>query len=181
MADDRAAEFVQTLAELERGDLARLRRNAGETIGSARGVAGLFYKMLPDGVAGGRDEEIFFLVATLYGLNFKYHHSGDFGTTMARIKEESRSANIDRRMAILLDSEFGLVDGWRPGGGELAYRLRQLVKLAAGKRVGVEWPLLLRHLTAWNHPDRRVRKRWAQSYYGGARTAEPVETVAEGE
>lgn len=181
MTDDRAAEFVQTLADLERGDLARLKRNAGETIGSARGVAGLFYSMLPDGVAGGRAEETYFLVATLYGLNCKYQHTGDFGTTMARIKAESGSASIDRRMGILLDSEFGLVDERRPGGGELAYRLRQLVKLAAGKRVGVEWPLLLRHLTDWNHPDRWVRKRWAQSYYGGARTAEPAETVAEGE
>lgn len=174
MVDDRAVQFVQALAELDRGDLAALRRNAGESIATSRGVAGLFYRIAPEGVPGSRDEEIYFLVATLYGLN-KYKHTGDFGTTMARVRDAKGSGSIDRRMAILLDSEFDLIDGRRPGGGEMAYRLRQLVKLAAGHEVGVDWPLLIQHLSHWGDSTRWVRKAWAQSYYAGV--AQPEEQV----
>lgn len=180
MADDRVVEFVRALAELDRGDLSKLRRNAGETMGSSRGVSGLFYRIAPGGVPGSWDEEIFFLVATLYGLN-KYKHIGDFGTTMARVKAVHGSKSVDQRMAVLLDSEFGYIDEWRRGGGELAYRLRQLIKLAAGHEVGVDWPLLIEHLCQWTHPKRWVRKAWAQSYYAGAvQLQEQAEAKREG-
>lgn len=161
--------FVERLSKLERGARATLRRNAGRTIAEANGAVGLFYRLLPPQLAGGRDEELYFLVATLYGLN-DLPHRGDFGSTLRAVRALTQSESIDRRMAILLDSEFGVVEGVRPGGGETAYRLRQCVKLAAGRGVGIDWPRLLADLPWWSHPERRVRKEWARSYYG-----QPVE------
>ena len=155
--------FVEVLGRLDRGDLASLRRSAGRAIGDAHDAMGLFYRILPSEVAGGRDEEIYFLVSALFGLNDK-HHTGDFGTTLLAVRTPANSKGVDRRMAVLLDSEFGNLDG-RLGGGEMAYRLRQCVRLAAGRDVGVDWPRLLADLLWWSHPDKRVRKQWARSYY----------------
>lgn len=168
--------FIENLTKLDRGDLAILKRNAGNLISQSRQAITLFYRLLPHEVANSRDEELYFLVATLYGHNREFAEDGDFGTTMHQVKiaregstEDNGSLSpIDRRMAILLDSELDLIDGFRPGGGETSYRLRQCVKLAAGARVGINWPLLLKDLTQWSNPDKRVRKRWARSYYGAA-------------
>ena len=161
---DRVEIFLDKLASLDRGELAVLRRNASCTLAEARNAAGLFYRLLPPGVSE-RDEEIYFLVATLYGLN-KHKSKDDFGATMRTVKIKTGREGIDRRMAILLDSEFDLIDGFRSGGGEMAYRLRQCVKLASGHEVGVDWGALLRDLLQWSRPGKRVRKQWARSYYG---------------
>lgn len=174
--------FFGRLGQLGRGELAVLRRNAGSTLGESRNALGLLYRLLPPAFSGGRDEEVFFLAATLFAVN-PNPGKGDFGVTMravdrARAKErrtggsppdDSTEGPIDRRMRILLDSEFERIDG-RPGGGELAYRLRQCVRLAAGAGAGVDGPLLLRDLRRWNHPDRHVQKRWARSYFTAATT-----------
>jgi CRISPR system Cascade subunit CasB len=167
--------FFARLGGLGRGDLAILRRNAGRTLGESRNALSLFYRVLPSPLVGTWDEETFFLAATLFALN-QTPHSGDFGSTMRAVDRlrggspantEGREGPIDRRMRILLDSEFERFGG-RPGGGELAYRLRQCVKLAASEDVGIEGPLLLRHLRSWDHPNRWVQKQWARSYFGVA-------------
>lgn len=176
------SRFIERLYELDRGDKAILRRNAGYTIAQSRNATGIFYRILPPEIVGHRDEEIYFLVATLIGYNHEPAPEGDYGATMRAVRAKTSSDSIDRRMRILLDSEFDLVDGLRPGGGEMAYRLRQSVKLAAGQRVGVDWPRLLDDLLWWSHPDKRARKRWARSYYSGRETGdeqvtEPAESV----
>lgn len=172
--------FFRRLGDMRRGELAVLRRNAGSTLGETRNALGLFYRLLPPAFAGGRDEEIFFLTATFFAVN-PTPGRGDFGATMWAVdqvqaerrrtggppRDDSTEGPIDRRMRILLDSEFEQVDG-RPGGGELAYRLRQCVRLAASAGVGVDGPLLLRDLRRWDHPDRYVQKRWARSYFTAA-------------
>jgi CRISPR type I-E-associated protein CasB/Cse2 len=161
---DHVDVFVSRLAKLDRGDLAILRRNAGRTLAETRNAAGLFYRLLPLGVPE-RDEELYFLLATLYGLN-DHKPEKDFGATMRAVRVKTGRESVDRRMAILLDSEFDLVDGFRPGGGEMAYRLRQCVRLAASEEVGVDWAVLLRHLLRWMSASKHVRKQWARSYYG---------------
>lgn len=170
-----AETFVQRLQSLDRGGLAMLRRNAGNTIAESREVIGLFYRLLPFEIAGSRSEEIYFMVATLYALN-GFPSSGDFGATLRRVKLErgtgtqagdTAESGLDTRMSILLDSDFEQIDG-RPGGGELPFRLRQCVRLAASAGVGVDWPALIDDLSFWQHPERRARKRWARSFYGAA-------------
>ncbi len=160
----RAEEFLKNLSGLSRGDKAILRRNAGNTLGESRGAMPTFYRVLPHGVAGGYNEEIYFLVATLYALN-EYRRSGNFGETMLAVRKK-RSENIDNRMSVLLDSDFDKIDGYQPGGGELAYRLRQCVKLAESEEEGIDWVQLINDLEFWTRPSKRVQKRWADSYFG---------------
>jgi CRISPR type I-E-associated protein CasB/Cse2 len=40
-----------------------------------------------------------------------------------------------------------------------------MVRYAAGKGVGVNWPTLLTDLKFWNQPEKRVQKRWARSFF----------------
>jgi CRISPR system Cascade subunit CasB len=157
--------FIENLYKLNRGEKAVLKRNAGFTLAESRGAMSIFYRILPPRLLDCKDEEIYFLIATLFGLN-ELSHQGDFGTTMQLIKTKSQSENTDRRMKILLDSEFSLIDGFRPGGGEMAYRLRQCVKLAKNHEIGVEWLELLKDLRYWSYPEKRIQKKWARSYYG---------------
>ncbi len=163
-----AAEFVKRLATLPRGELALLKRNAGNTLAESRNAIGIFYRILPPSKQNGPDEEIYFLVATLYGCN-KSTGTGDFGSVMRQVKggaSEVSGTGIDRRMSILLDSEFDLLDGYRHGGGEMAYRMRQYSLLAASKEIGIDWGQLLHDLCLWQQPGKQVRKQWARSYFG---------------
>lgn len=176
--NETAPLFVARLSKVDRGDLATLKRNAGATIGESRNAVGLFYRILPPEIAGTADEEVFFLVASLFGHN-EFAMSGDFGVTMRRVREVTNSASVDQRFGVLLDGQLGLVDGVRPGGGELAYRLRQCVKLAAGHSVGVDWPALLADLTRWSDPGKRVQKRWARSYYSGSSQGKDADGAAD--
>jgi CRISPR system Cascade subunit CasB len=157
--------FLSRLRELDRGEIAILKRNAGNTIAESRGTYKIFYRIFPPWISNSRNEEVFFLIATLYGLN-DYAIKGDFGTTMRWVKAKSPTDSLDHRISVLLDSDFDLIEGYRPGGGEMAYRLRQCVKLANGHGIGVDWPKLLGDLQRWQYPEKRVQKAWARSYFG---------------
>jgi CRISPR system Cascade subunit CasB len=160
-----AEEFVGRLEELghrdsARGDLARLRRCAGRSLGECPEAFGLFYRLLPYPVRGReRDEELYFLVATLFASDPRSSGARNFGATMAAlaISRGAGREGIDRRMAVLLDTPRE----------DLGFRLRQLVALAASSDVGVNWRVLLSDLLWWDHPARRVQRRWARSYFGG--------------
>lgn len=157
--------FIERLQDLNRGERSVLRRSAGSSLAEAGKAIGLFYRLLPASVHV-NDEEIYFLVATLYPWN-SHEHRGDFGATMRDLRACSNHSNpgsIDRRMAILLNSDFDQVNG-RTGGGSLSYRLRQLVKFADSRQVGIHWVHLLEDLQRWRHPGKWVQKCWARSYY----------------
>jgi len=157
-------EFIENLKNLSRGECAVLKRAAGLEIAESRGGMDVFYRILPRALMNSRNEEIYFLVATLYGLN-KHTLTGNFGLTLHKVQESTKSSSIDKRMSALLDSNFDLLDGSKPGGGELAYRLRQCVRLAESKEIGVNWRQLLQDLLSWTHPARFVQKQWARSYF----------------
>jgi CRISPR system Cascade subunit CasB len=162
-----ARQFVQRIQALQPRERAALRRNAGRTLAEARGMA-WFYRLLDP-----RDRanpEAAFLVATLVGLNDR-PGAGDLGESVRRLAAAHRPEAVERRFRLLLDSRFGFAGSRRPGGGELAYRLRRLVKLAASKGVGFDWARLLVDLRQWMHPDRRVQRRWAESFYAASEGA----------
>jgi len=180
MATDTAAtpvdEFVGNLEALTqrdaaRADLARLRRCAGRSLAECPEVFGLFYRLLPYPVRGDdREEERYFLVATLFALDPRSSGARDFGASMAAVAG-SRGAGregVDRRMAVLLDAP----------ADDLAFRLRQVVALAASADTGINWCSLLRDILWWDHPARRVQRRWARSYFGGGPAAAPEQTAA---
>ncbi len=156
--------FLDRLDKMRTGDRAILKRASGSTLAESRNALGIFYKLLPYQLSNSINEEIYFLVATLYGMN-KHKLDGNFGLTMKKIKEKTKSESLDKRMISLLNSTFETVDQFKPGGGDVTYRLRQCVKLADSKEIGVNWKQLLKDLKYWTHPDRFIQKQSARSYF----------------
>jgi len=156
--------FVKQLEQLEKGPRAILRRHAGSLLSESSSVYSVFFRIYPKHQKW-YDQDIYFLVGTLFPLN-QHEFMGDLGDTLRSVRIRSDSSSVDRRMAILLDSDFDHSEG-RDGGGTLAFRLRQLIRLADSQGVGVDWRRLLADLLFWSHPDKRVQQRWAQSYYSG--------------
>lgn len=158
-----ARAFVERVRTLDRGELASLKRNAGRTMAEARGVPWFARLMRTDDEW--RNAEICFLVATLIGLN-KLGFTGDLGRSAKRLAALRSAESVDRRFRILLDSDFSR------DGGQLSYRLRQMVKLLASSDVGVDWAQLLVDLRHWNHPSKLVQRRWAKNFYSSADDAQ---------
>lgn len=167
--------FIASLKRLDSGRLAQLRRNAGKDLAEARGAA-WFYGLLGQ-FARGYDEEAFFLVATLFAFDKDAQkrgttYAGNFGATLRALRDRTRSSDsnnhpLDRRFGLLLDSDFN-PDGT---GGELAFRLRQMVKQVIAKKdpnVRIDWPQLLADIRHWGSDRKYVQKKWARSYYAPA-------------
>jgi len=173
---------LETLRDRDRGALAALRRNAGATLENARGVAWIHGRL--QGVRRAYDEK-YFLVATLFDWNRKRPSSGDFGTTMRMLADKAGAEAVERRFLVLLDAAFDPLfdaqDGFKTGGGELAFRLRQMVKLAASKEIGINWPILLADLCFWDAPDKRVQKKWARNFYAPGLRDENTLTAPKGD
>ena len=168
-------EFVGKLEALSqrdavRADLARLRRCAGRSLAECPEVFQLFYRLLPYPVRGDdREEERYFLVATLFALDPRSSGARDFGTSMGAVASSRRAGRegVDRRMAVILDAP----------ADDLAFRLRQVVALAASADIGINWRSLLRDILWWDHRDRWVQRKWARSYFGDG-TAAVAEQIA---
>lgn len=162
-------EFVKRVEGLDTGKLAMLRRGCGErdpVEGRCPWLIGLIH-----GVAS---EPVAFLTASLLAqyktadIRAGHHRSkGDFGTTWKRALTGSDSKSLPRRFHILLDAHY---DPWQ-GDGDLPYRMRQMVRYAASKGVGVDWPILLTDLKFWNGPEKYVQKRWARSFFAAEQAA----------
>ena len=160
--------FVSRVRSLDPGRLSALKRSAGKTIAESRNI-GWFYGLLDSGQRG-RDEEIFFLVATLLSADRRSiegsrSFTGNLGKTMARAAGQGSHTAIERRFSVLLDATFDLEGGWKPTGGEMVFRLRQIVKLALSREVGVDWSQLLYDLLRWGSPAKFVQKSWAQAFF----------------
>jgi CRISPR type I-E-associated protein CasB/Cse2 len=155
---DRSAwqdRFISELNRLDRAERARLRRNAGNTLGEGRRVLGLFYRILPAQTPEWMHERCF-LVATLFP-NADSSNDRNFGASLRRVRTEQTGPALDRRFAVLLDADLG----------QLPFRLRQMVRLVHARRGGINWLQLLRDLSDWNRYDPRVQKQWAMAYFGG--------------
>lgn len=163
----REEEFIKRIEELDTGELAMLRRGCGErdpVEGRCPWLIGLIH-----GVAS---EPAAFLAASLLAqyktsdIKAGNHRiRGDFGLTWKRAISGTDSESIKRRFHILLDADYDP----RCGDGDLPYRLRQMVRYAAGKGVGIDWPMLLTDLKFWNQPEKHVQKRWARDFFGNER------------
>ena len=176
-----AKAFIAELREMrqnDRGRMSALKRSAGEML-FGRGTS-WFYSLLKTPEQR-RYREVYYLIATLFDFNRLEGCTGDFGQAMSQLcRNMQREPKDFRRFHILLDAEFDRLfdpddidSPWAEGGGELAYRLRQTVKLMASKDVGVDWVELLVDLCSWSHPNRRIQKKWARSFFGDS-TAPPT-------
>ena len=172
-------EFIERIERLDTGKLAMLRRGCGErdpVEGRCPWLVGLIH-----GVAS---EAIAFLVASLlaqYKTTYirvgSHRIEGNFGVTWKRAIAGTDSESIKRRFHILLDADY---DPWT-GDGDLPYRLRQMVRYATSKGVGVDWPTLLKHVRGWNSPTKWVQKEWARSFFGNERPEDATITSEEKE
>ena len=152
-SDPRVAEFCERLAQLNSGERARLKRNAGRILAESHNVLGLFFRLLPPNVPR-YQEETYFLVATLFPLA-ENDGEGNLGNALYRARGAKGTQGLDRRVEILLDANQE----------QLPFRLRQALRFLDSKRVPVYWPRLLQDLLAWDHPKRYVQEAWARAYF----------------
>ncbi len=150
-------KFIERLAKLEPGGKARLKRCAGQSLREAHNCLGLFYRLLPYGIATWQ-EETYFLVATLYPLA-DAAKEGDFGVALQRARQVSNRKGMDRRVEILLDAD----------ANQLPFRLRQAIRYLKANEVHVNWYSLLEDLLDWSKSGRRVQQRWARAYFADAK------------
>jgi CRISPR type I-E-associated protein CasB/Cse2 len=146
-----------------RGDLAMLKRNTGNALSEARGVAWFYGFLAAHGVAE-YQQETHFLIATLMAADRRFLQGrapvpGNFGQTCRALAQQHSADSVERRFRILLDAAL------EEGGGEMPFRLRQMTRLCLSKEVTVDWARLLEDLLRWNLPGKRVRKQWAQRFY----------------
>jgi CRISPR system Cascade subunit CasB len=152
--EQQAKIFINRLEELDAADRARLKRNAGQSLGEARHeTLGLFYSLLPRDVHH-QQEDIYFLAATLFPLA-DGGGRGNLGASLKEARNDKNAAGLDRRVKHLLDADEG----------QLPFRMRQAIRFLQSNRVGVDWPCLLEDLMYWSHPERWVQRRWARAYY----------------
>lgn len=152
------ATFIANLGRLDNAGRARLKRNAGRTLVEARDVQRVFFQALPYELAGRMiEEEIYFLVATLYPMADARSDGVSLGTTLRRVRQGRDSASLDRRFQSLIDSDRE----------QLPFRLRQAVRLAAASDQALDWAKLLEDLLGWDLPNRYVQLRWARDYFVG--------------
>ena len=151
--DTRITNFIERLENLESGEKARFKRNAGKTLDKASNIVGTFFRILPHGVQP-YDEGWFFLVATLYPTA-PAGGTGSLGNMLRQARTPENSKGLDRRVEILLDSDTD----------QLPHRLRRHIQFLAANGKHVDWTTLLADLTQWSHPDSYVRQNWARDYF----------------
>jgi len=151
--DPRITEFCKRLEQLDAGERARLKRNAGRTLAESHNVLGLFFRILPRDIPR-YQEDTYFLVATLFPLA-ESGDEGSLGHALYRARDKKYAQGLDRRVEVLLDADRE----------QLSFRLRQAIRFLDSKRVAVNWPRLLKDLLAWGHPNRYVQENWARDYF----------------
>jgi CRISPR system Cascade subunit CasB len=182
---DRNTLFLQEICELyqtDRGKIAALKRNCGNTMATARGLSWFYYYLLRAYPGyDSADNNLCLLVASMMTFDRPAMREGvkiagpaNLGASLAALRTPEERANqrpgstpIERRLVALLDSTF------EPDfSGEMAYRLRQTVRFALSKEVRIHWPKLIEDLRHWSAPTKYVQKAWARSFYSVPAPAE---------
>jgi CRISPR type I-E-associated protein CasB/Cse2 len=175
--DRQINEFIHNLSQLDDGERARLKRNAGNSLAEAHQVRLLFYqKILPYGVTAQWQEERYFLIATLYPFDKKQRgedrqpgskadeplaevessrsYGKSLGASFRLALRETNQTGLDRRFARLLDAD----------AQQLPFQLRQAVMRLTSDWVPIDWAQLTRDILAWESSSRYVQRKWARDY-----------------
>ncbi len=165
MKEDRAGDpFITYLHSLHEernlGALAVLRRGLGRPVGAVPEIFRYIVPRLPKNLSSW-DEKVYYTVASLFALHPLPGGHGNLGYTLKeleRVTGQSGGENVssvERRLLALLKSD----------GETLSEHLRQAISLISSKDLPVDWDVLLWDLKRWNLDDRRVQKRWAESFW----------------
>jgi len=164
------SRFAAYLAELashdNRAALADLRRGLGKEPGAEPRMFPYVVPWLPQHNTGDvrpwqtdRLERNCFLVASLFGAHPLSWPPGreprNFGVSFSLLANRHEAASVERRFLALLQTHYD----------DLPKRLRHCVTLLRSWEVPVDWAELLRDLRWWDHPEHRVQRAWARSFY----------------
>jgi CRISPR system Cascade subunit CasB len=152
----------------QRGDraaLAALRRAAGKPPGSMPEAYPVVYRALGDETLPLREEEPYFIVASLFALSPESGWPNDaatgarnLGASFLRLAERTASGSIEQRFRALLDSPREA----------LAEHLRHAVSLCRAHDVPIDWVELVNDVRHWESEDRWVQRKWARTFWSGS-------------
>lgn len=160
-------DFVNRLRELDDGERARLKRNAGNGPDESHNALGLFYKkLLQDRTISEWAENHYFLVATLYPFEKRPKKKpdenqeplpspGNLGASLRTVRTEKNGEGLDHRFERLLDADEQ----------QLPFYLRREIQFLTNEGGRVNWERLLHDLLRWQSPNRFVQRRWARDYF----------------
>jgi CRISPR type I-E-associated protein CasB/Cse2 len=146
----RSKSFIASLKQLENGERAALRRQAGKTLDEAT-LSASICRALPSGLSP--DElDVYWLAATLFAM-----YPEDGGQPLARVLATigEKGGGVERRFKRLIEST----------PAQLPHRLRYLIRIVASHRVSLDWAGLIDDLLRWSMPRRPVQFRWASLFY----------------
>lgn len=152
---ERAADFVGALrrARNDRGKMAALKHGLTDNprlqVDAWPVIAGL----------GGDIDEPFITIAALYASHPEESNARNFGDTCRRIAQGDGTdvaESFERRFRRLLACD---------SVNDVIGQLRSWVRLAASKRVGVNYASLMNDLLWWNRSADRTRVEWARSFW----------------
>lgn len=156
---DRATRFVEALrrAQNDRGKMASLRRGlSAATVMDAWPVVAAL-----GGQIGQPGESVHVDIAALFATHPQELNARNFGDTCRAIAlADSSDATIpesyERRFRRLLACDRAQ---------DLSGQLRAWIRMAASKRIGVNFEVLFDDLDWWNSSADRIRVRWARSFW----------------
>jgi CRISPR system Cascade subunit CasB len=148
---------LETLRE-DRAALAKLRRGLGKKPGQA---PEMFPFVIPfvHQTKGSWQEEVHYMVASLFGFHPESTTEGNMGKHFAQLRNQMPDATAtERRFTALLAAH----------PEELDVYLRQAVGLLKSKEIPINWHRLMWDILSWNDPEKRVRvhKWWAGEFWG---------------
>lgn len=135
-----------------RAALAALRQGLGKPPGTVASMYPHVMKFVSPKTSR-REEEAYFIVASLFAFHPAPGGSGNLGKSLAMLKEKSSS--IEQRFVALLESHRE----------EVVEHLRHAVSLLRSNSIPVDWNELLPHVIHWDHEDRWVQRQWAREFW----------------
>jgi len=164
---ERATVFVNALRRIrnDRGKLAALRRALADNprvhVDAWPVIAGL---------GGDIGQQAYVAIAALYASHPEESNTRNFGETCRRIAQSDAkdiADSFERRFRRLLACDT--VE-------DLISQLRSWIRLAASKRVGVNYESLMNDILWWNRSADRTKVEWARSFWPSGQVA-PTETT----
>ncbi|MCP4420349.1 MAG: type I-E CRISPR-associated protein Cse2/CasB [Chloroflexi bacterium] len=171
------AEFIKNLSQLDDGDRARLKRNAGNSLAESHQVTLLFYqKIAPYGIKKWQEDR-YFLIATLYPFDKLQREkdrkkdgpendseNGDaatikaatntLGSSFRNARTEQNQTGLDRSFSRLLDTDKE----------RLHFHLRRTILRLTNGWVFIDWKQLTEDVLRWHYTSRIVQQNWARDY-----------------
>lgn len=153
--------FIEYLTNLtpenDRGTLAVLRRGLGYPPGQDVEMYRYVARFVPEDARGYDREKIYYLVAALYAFHqMNTTEDLNFGNHMAMAASLAGDpTSTERRFTVLLNADIA----------DLSDYLRQAVSFLKSKNVKINWNTLFEDLRNWDSPDKRVQRRWANSFW----------------